>query len=93
MCLSGTVITSASAVALVEDISATLPAELSLGDTIQDWKIVDIAPGHITVAQGEKKIRIDLSGQLTVDTPKIKRGPMKRLHAWEARGEREAPPG
>ena len=92
MCLSGTVITSASKVALVEEVSATLPAELSLGDTIQDWRVVEISPGYITVAQGEKTIRLDLTGASTADAPpKIKRGPMKRLHSWEARGEREPP--
>jgi hypothetical protein len=96
MCLSGTVISPTVKVALVENASSPLPTEVSLGDMFEDWQITEISPMSITIAKGDQTVKLDLSGQWTGDAEPpikhaIKRGPMKRLHSWEARGEREPP--
>ncbi len=98
LCLTGTVLAPGADLAMVERAGSTSVEHLHQGDSILDWRLVEIGPKYIKLGQGEKLVTLDLAGTVAhVEpepapvSPKIKQGPMKRVQAWAARGEREPP--
>jgi hypothetical protein len=109
LCLTGTVLAPGADLAMVERAGSSNIEHLHQGDTILDWRLVEIGPKYIKLGQGEKIVTLDLAGTVAHAQPepaaaapaaepasakqpyKIKQGPMKRVQAWAARGEREAP--
>jgi hypothetical protein len=106
LCLTGTVLAPGTDLAMVERAGSSAVEHLHQGDTILDWRLVEIGPKYIKLGQGEKLVTLDLAGtvahagpesQATAQpvaakpAPQIKQGPMKRVQAWAARGEREPP--
>ena len=94
LCLSGTVTASGYSAALVQRPGVAGFSQLHQGDSIADWTVSQIGPGYITLAQGDQTARLDLAeGEALAPAPTaagpIRRGPMRRPHYWEARGERE----
>jgi len=106
LCLTGTVLVPGADLAMVERAGSSSVEHLRQGDSILDWRLIEIGPKFIKLGQGEKLVTLDLAGTVAhlepesapVPTapapaaPKIKQGPMKRVQAWAARGEREPPP-
>jgi hypothetical protein len=106
ICLTGTILAPGATVAMIERAGSTSVEDLRQGDMILDWRLTEIGPKFIKLAQAEKIVTLDLSGtvahaeavpvtaaaeQAAAAAPNIKKGPMKRLQAWAARGEREPP--
>lgn len=106
LCLTGTVTTADYAGALVEQAGSPGALWLQRGDTLLDWKVVAIGAGYVVLTGHGQQMRIDLAGNASPApapdaaekqqaaapaTPTVKRGSIRRLHSWEARGEREAP--
>ena len=106
LCLTGTVLAPGADLAMVERAGSSAIEHLHEGDTILDWRLVEIAPKYIKLGQGQKLVTLDLAGTVAhiepapqdaapvaadAAAPKIKQGPMKRVQAWAARGEREPP--
>lgn len=98
LCLTGTVLAPGADLAMVERAGSSSVEHLHPGDSILDWRLVEIGPKYIKLGQGEKLVTLDLAGTVAhvepeppAAAPKIKQGPMKRVQAWAARGEREPP--
>jgi hypothetical protein len=102
ICLTGTITSPGVNVAMVERAGSAGVQGLKLGDTILDWRLLEIGPKYIRLGQGAQTVTLDLSGTVPVAAeapassaaaaaPHIKKGPMRRLQAWAARGEREPP--
>jgi hypothetical protein len=102
LCLTGTVLAPGADLAMVERAGSSSVEHLHQGDSILDWRLIEIGPKFIKLGQGEKLVTLDLAGTVAhlepepavpaaPAAPKIKQGPMKRVQAWAARGEREPP--
>lgn len=91
ICLTGTTISPNERIAIVEQPGDADELELTQGDTIADWRVVEISQKFIKVAYQGDTVEIDLPDQSGALVHTIKQGPMKRLHTWEAKGERGAP--
>jgi hypothetical protein len=105
LCLTGTVLAPGADLAMVERAGSSSVEHLRQGDSILDWRLIEIGPKFIKLGQGEKRVTLDLAGTVAhleaepavpatpaaPAAPKIKQGPMKRVQAWAARGEREPP--
>ena len=98
LCLTGTVLAPGADLAMVERAGSSSVEHLHPGDSILDWRLIEIGPKYIKLGQGEKLVTLDLAGTVAhvepeppAAKPKIKQGPMKRVQAWAARGEREPP--
>jgi hypothetical protein len=96
ICLTGTIMSAKVNVAMVERAGSLGVVGLHLGETILDWRIVEIAPKFVKLGQGAQIVTLDLSGVVPAADPApaaapIKQGPMLRMQGWAARGEREPP--
>ena len=89
ICLYGTTTSPDYQSAVVEKEDNPGQIEVKLGDMILDWRVVAIAPKSINIENSGTIVTLPLQPQTLASVIK---GPMKRLHAWEARGEREPPP-
>ena len=92
LCLTGTVLAPGADLAMVERAGSSSVEHLHAGDSILDWRLVEIGPKYIKLGQGEKLVTLDLAGTVAhiepeppAAAPKIKQGPMKRVQAWAAR--------
>lgn len=91
LCLDGTTIAGDYKSAIVEQAGQSNPIQLQLDDTVLSWRVVDIGPKYVKLSKDGTTVELDLQADKVVAS-NIKQGPMKRMHAWEARGEREPPP-
>lgn len=104
VCLSGTITAKAHDSALVEATGVPGSEWLHAGDAVNGWTIVEIGSGYIVIERKGQRARLEPAGQAgIVDVADrsparaaavpaaLKRGPMQRSRAWEARGERPAP--
>jgi len=105
ICLTGTIISPGVNIAMVERAGSASVERLRLGDTILDWRVLAIGPKYIKMGQGGQTVTLALDGPAAaseeaavvsgaaaiVPALPVKKGPMRRLQAWAARGEREPP--
>lgn len=97
-CLTGTVTSGAQSIATVAGVGAPLEFEVRAGDPVGDWRVSEIGERYVTLDRPGQAVRLDLADWLGGDQPvkpvvpklpAVKKGSMKRLHSWEARGEKE----
>jgi hypothetical protein len=91
VCLTGTTITPDKSVAIVQQPGTSRQISMQLRDTIDKWRVVEISQKYIKMERAGRTVQLDVPELSTAVAVNIKRGPMKRMHAWEARGERPAP--
>jgi hypothetical protein len=60
ICLTGTITSPGVNIATIEKAGDSDPEEFHIGDTIQDWRILEIGPKYVNLAQGEQTITLDL---------------------------------
>ena len=91
LCLDGTTIAGDYKSAIVEQAGQSNPIQVELDDTLLTWRVVEIGPKYVKLSKDGTTVQLDLQDDKVVAS-NIKQGPMKHLHTWEARGEREPPP-
>jgi len=94
VCLSGTIVSPAVGVALVEQAGHGGIESRRLGDTVRGWQILEIAPKYIRLGQAGNTARVELSGQVSIGDsgpapPAPAPGPKIHPRVLQARGERE----
>lgn len=60
LCLTGTVTAPGVGIATIERAGSADPKEFHPGDTILDWRIVEIGPKYVKLAQDDQTITLDL---------------------------------
>ncbi|MDB5395110.1 MAG: hypothetical protein JWM91_2616 [Rhodospirillales bacterium] len=94
LCLSGTVTSRDYQSAIVELPGGSDLERLRPGDTVLDWKVVEIAAKYIVLDREGRQIRLGIAetasppGPAKKTTPK--QGPMRRARVPEERGDRAA---
>jgi hypothetical protein len=92
LCLSGTVTSPGYQSAIVELPGGSDLERLRPGDTVLDWKVVEIAAKYIVLDRDGRQIRLGIAATASPPTPAQKatpkQGPMRRAHVLEERGDR-----
>jgi hypothetical protein len=69
VCLKGTITSAKVNVAMVEEAGHSGIAGLRLGDTILDWRVLEIAPKYIKLGKAEQTVTVDVGGPPAVPAP------------------------